>query len=46
MQNEVINLSKKIIKKYLVDKIGSENNFLIMVDGITCFNRGVIDLCV
>ena len=45
IQNEVINLGNNIIKKYLVDKIKSTNQFLIMVDEITSFNKEVIHLC-
>ena len=43
---EVINMSKNIIKKYLVDKIRNVNHFLIMVDEITPFNNEKIDSCV
>ena len=46
VQNEIINIGKNIIKKYLVDKIRSANNFLIMVDEIASFNKEVIHLCV
>ena len=46
VQNELINLGKNIIKKYLVDKIRSTNQFLIMVDEITSFNKEIVDLCV
>ena len=46
VQNEIINVGKNIIKKYLVDKIRSANHVFIMVDKITSFNKEVIDLCV
>ena len=46
VQNEIINIGKNIIKKYLVDKIRSANHFLIMVDEVISFNKEVIDLCV
>ena len=45
VQNEIINIGKNIIKKYLVDKI-SANHFLIMVGEITSSNEEVIDLCI
>ena len=35
-----------MIKKYLVDKIRSANNFLITMDEITSFNKEIIHLCV
>ena len=42
VQNEIINIGKNIIEKYLVDKIRSGNHFLIMVDEITSFNKVVM----
>ena len=39
VQNEIINFGKNIIKKHLVDKIRNTNNFFIMVDEITFFNK-------
>ena len=43
VQNEIINIGKNIIKKYLVDKLRTANNFLIMVDEIT-FNKEIVVL--
>ena len=38
VQNQIINIGKNIIKKYLVDKIRSANCVLIMVDDIIYFD--------
>ena len=38
-QNEIINVGDNIIRIYLIDKISSTNNSLIMVDEITSFNK-------
>ena len=43
---KIIISGKNIIKNYLVDKIRITNNFFIMVDEITSFNKEIIHLCV
>ena len=46
VENEIIKMGKNIIKKYLVDRIRSSNNFFRLVDEIISFNKEVINLCV